>query len=276
MKTDRNSAFSMLAPTGLSLYHFACTILFAVFLPALAGGASLNGTYTIGGVSPDYASFASAVSDLAVQGVSGPVVFLVRNGTYNEQITISPVTGASATNTITFESESGDSTTVILTYASSSFLEPWTLRLYNADHIIFRKMTIEASGTNYAQAVRLTENAQYNSFLNNIVKGTATTSTLHEVAVIFCGIGDNHHSTFNNNQIIDGSYGLYFSGNFIIIENFSKNSFNTTYSEKILVDGNTFSNQYYQGVYLEFVLGATIRNNLITSNTTDFSYGVLP
>ena len=48
----------------------------------------LSGTYTIGGTSPDYSSFSSAISSLVTNGVCGPVVFNVRNGTYSEQIQV--------------------------------------------------------------------------------------------------------------------------------------------------------------------------------------------
>ena len=64
--------------------------------------AAIAGTFTIGGASPDYADFASAVADLNAYGVCGPVVFNIRSGTYNERIEISSITGASAVNTITF------------------------------------------------------------------------------------------------------------------------------------------------------------------------------
>lgn len=64
--------------------------------------SQLSGSYTIGGSSPTYATFAAAVAALSA-GVNGPVVFNVRSGTYPEQISIPSITGVSATNTVTFQ-----------------------------------------------------------------------------------------------------------------------------------------------------------------------------
>jgi len=52
----------------------------------------MSGTYTIGGSSPNYATFGAAVTDLVSKGVNGAVVFNVRNGTYTEQINIPAIT----------------------------------------------------------------------------------------------------------------------------------------------------------------------------------------
>ncbi|MDX5435932.1 MAG: right-handed parallel beta-helix repeat-containing protein, partial [Pontibacter sp.] len=103
--------------------------------------SSLSGVYTIGGLSPDFKSFTEAVTVLNNAGVVGPVTFRVRNGTYNEQIVIGKVTGASAVNTVTFESESGDSTKVLLTYDVNSILN-YVLLLKGAEHIKFNRLWI--------------------------------------------------------------------------------------------------------------------------------------
>jgi len=265
MKTTSTAASPFLLPTSI---RCALACICSLFCSALAGaGVGLSGTYTIGGASPDYPDFASALSDLAVQGVSGPTVFSVRNGTYNEQLTIAPVAGASPVNTITFQSESGDSTGVVLTYTSTSFAEPWTLRLYDADHIVFRHMTIEANGTNFAQAVQITENAQYNSFYHNVLKGVVTTTSSQTMIVVFCAVNDNQNATFVHNRIVGGSAGLFFSGNYIIIENLTAAK-SVVYSSDIRVDSNTFVNQYYRGIYLEHVERTKVRANVVTTNAS--------
>ena len=82
-----------------------------------------TGTYTIGGASPSYATFTAAVADLNTNGLAGdgPVVFDVRDGTYDEQLVINQITGASAINTITFQSESANNTLVTLKTTVSTF-----------------------------------------------------------------------------------------------------------------------------------------------------------
>jgi hypothetical protein len=90
-------------PNGLNDFnHFNDTVM-SNLSPALCG------IYTIGGTSPNFSNFTEASNALNVAGITCPVIFKVRNGTYNEQIEIGQVLGSSSYNTITFESESGDS-----------------------------------------------------------------------------------------------------------------------------------------------------------------------
>lgn len=117
-------------------------LLLALFiLPVSSFAQCMSGTYTIGGASPDYATIGQAVNALYNNGVCGPVVFDIRNGTYIEQLTIYSIPGTSATNTITFQSESGDSSLVTIEYASTP-VNTFVLRLNGCDYITFRKIGI--------------------------------------------------------------------------------------------------------------------------------------
>lgn len=101
----------------------------------------LSGTYTIGGTAPNFMDFSSAVEALTCAGVNGPVEFLVRNGSYQETIEIINISGVSANNTVTFRSESGDSSLVILW----SDAIPANQALVNIDltgHVSFEGMTL--------------------------------------------------------------------------------------------------------------------------------------
>ena len=71
---------------------------------AALGSAQLSGNYTIdpnGSGSRNYVTFSAAVSALSA-GVAGPVVFQVTPTTYHETVTINPISGTSATSTVTF------------------------------------------------------------------------------------------------------------------------------------------------------------------------------
>ena len=65
--------------------------------------AALSGTYTVGGTTPDFADPATAASAVVAQGVSGPVIFNIRPGTYTGKVSLTSIAGASSTNTITFQ-----------------------------------------------------------------------------------------------------------------------------------------------------------------------------
>jgi hypothetical protein len=105
-------------------------------------GSQLCGTYTIGGVNPDFANFGDAVSALNAAGVACPVVFKVRDGVYNEQLKIFEVLGSSAVNTIRFEGESGDSSKAVLHYQQSNPANNFTLLLQGTDFLSFSKLGI--------------------------------------------------------------------------------------------------------------------------------------
>lgn len=66
-----------------------------------------KGTYTVGvSDKADYASIGDAVNAMK-DGIDGPVVFELENGTYNEVVNIAEIKGTSAVNTITIKSKSG-------------------------------------------------------------------------------------------------------------------------------------------------------------------------
>src|ERR1035437_2825162 len=99
----------------LLLAYILCVVALSI-----TNAQCLSGTYTIGGPSPNYTSFTTAVTALVSNGVCGPVTFNVRPGTYSEHFTIPQITGTSYSNTITFTAENGDSSSVLLTFAGTS------------------------------------------------------------------------------------------------------------------------------------------------------------
>jgi|GEM_PF-5406833 len=97
----------------------------------------MSGSYTIGGASPDYATFNLAINDLKLKGICGSVLFNVRPGTYHEFFTIPPIAGASLVNTITFQSENFDSTSVLIYYKGAH-----VVTIDTAGYLVFNQLTI--------------------------------------------------------------------------------------------------------------------------------------
>ena len=139
------------------------------------------GSYTIdpgsSASSTNYQNFASAVGDMVSgsrtdggaangPGINGAILFKVADGSYNEQISITAISGSSATNTVTFQSNSKDSTKVNLNYYGN-YGTDYVVQLYGASFITFRQMTIEATGGYYGIAVDVENTSYNNSFLNN-------------------------------------------------------------------------------------------------------------
>ncbi|MEI6765154.1 MAG: right-handed parallel beta-helix repeat-containing protein [Bacteroidota bacterium] len=214
-------------------------------------GQALSGTYTIGGSTPNYATFTTAVNALVTNGVSGPVVFQVRNGTYNEQISIGAVSGVSATNTVTFQSQTGDSTAVILTYHPTSAAN-YTLRLNGCDHLIFSKISVNAIGNTYATAV-LMENASTNNLIKNcVLNGNTTATTAARMAVVNSSANTNISNTILNCKINNGSYGIYYNGS------------STT---GIILEKNILTDQYYRAISVSYLTSGIIRANKVRTNS---------
>ena len=107
--------------------------------------AKLCGTYTIGGVNPNFQTFSDAVTVLNRAGISCPVIFKVRDGIYNEHFEIDAITGSSIINNVTFESESGDSTKVyISTEGTTTGIV--MISLNGAKNIAFNKLSMIGEG----------------------------------------------------------------------------------------------------------------------------------
>ncbi len=129
--------------------------------------AALCGTYTIGGNNPDFASLSQAAEILNIAGVTCPVTFLVRDGTYYEQFELRVIQGTSDANTITFKSESGDSTKAIVRIVAGALKYEPMIYLNGSGHIYFQELgLVTGSSVSYANNAVLLNNAK-DIHLNN-------------------------------------------------------------------------------------------------------------
>jgi len=220
----------------------------------------LAGIYTIGGTNPDFNTFTDAVNALHLVGVADAVIFKVRNGTYNEQISINPIAGVDDLHPVTFQSESGDSSLVILSFSANSS-NNYTLQLNGADWLTFKQMTIQALNSTYGRAVMLIGGADHNTWTNNALKGVSTTSGYSglETVDIPSGYGyGTQYNTFNNNRILNGNFGISYNSAALI--------------QGTVIIGNTFENQYYSALYLGEHEAPLINKNIIVTNSTYGTY----
>lgn len=105
----------------------------------------LSGTYTLGGLNPDFASFHALQTALTNAGLCGPVTVNVRNGSYHDYLYLKNIAGSSAQNTLTIQGESGDSSLVSFWEQHPSEVE-FTLQLEDVSYITFKDLTIENRG----------------------------------------------------------------------------------------------------------------------------------
>ena len=170
--------------------------------------AQLSGTYSIG-TSGTYINFNAAVTALTTSGVSGPVIFNVANGIYTEQVTIPNILGTSATNTITFKSASGINTDVVLTYAATSSISPWTLCFDSAVYVIFKNMSIKSTGSSYGITVYFKSEANNNEISGNIIETLALFSS--SFTAVYSAYSKNEYNKISDNVIKGGRYGINFN-----------------------------------------------------------------
>jgi len=227
---------------------------------------SLNGTYSLG-TGQTYVTFQSAVDDLHSFGVCGPVVFNVMSGTYSEQIEINDILGTSATNTVTFQSVAQDSSTVTLTSSTAANATNWTVNFDGADWVTFQHMTIENTNTLYGRVFNFVGSANNNAVMNSVVRNNNATTTSTFSALVWSNNSEDNGTQFKWNVFENGSYGLYWWG-----------SGQTALEAGTVIEGNTFKDQYFYGIYCYYQDGLVIHNNLLESASTytGTSYAIRP
>lgn len=267
-------------------FQIMSTVLLFVFFNA---SAQLNGTYTIDATqtatTTNYLNFSSAVSDLESgtrtdggpangAGVSGPVVFNIAAGTYNEQIVINQIAGASSINTITFDGGTGNAATRILTfYTTINPANYAVLTLYGSEWIRIKNITVENTSTSadgwgiliWGTQLSATPVADNNIISNCIVNMPVVTSdvnnNLYGIALTGSQTTINTPGKFTNCTIDSCTINNGYSG--ITAYGWSNNTGN-------VFSHNDIVNAYARGIE---VIGTTsafpikILNNHVESNS---------
>ncbi|MEJ2544702.1 MAG: right-handed parallel beta-helix repeat-containing protein [Calditrichaceae bacterium] len=238
--------------------HFTLSNIFIILL-CLSSivFAQLNGPYTIGSTG-DFADFTEAVDSLESQGVDGPVVFDVQDGIYEEQMEINYITGASETNTITFQSESGDSTTVVLKYEASSNDNNFIVKLNGGSYITFRGIRLKTAEATYGKAVELDGSSQNITFTNCYFTGIYNTNRSAPYFLVNSSSAGNDNLTFQYCFIDSAAIFIYLQG----VE--------ANTNDNIRLIGNTIQNIGYAGLECSNVSRLIVQDNVIDAH----SYGL--
>jgi trimeric autotransporter adhesin len=223
----------------------------------MAGNFTINASFATGG--SNFQSFTDAVTRLNC-GISGPVTFTVAQGTgpYIEQITIPQVTGASATNRITFK---GNMET--LSHASTNSATRAAIVLNGADYVTIDSLIIDVTSGTYGWGIQLMNQANFNIISNNDIRSNLTsTSTSNFVGIHFSAstttIGSAGFNGSNNqiiNNIISGGYNCI---NMAGSSTAGQQGVSNTISNNIIRDA------YSNTLELTYQTSAVISNNDIT------------
>ncbi|MFW6019316.1 MAG: T9SS type A sorting domain-containing protein [Bacteroidales bacterium] len=219
----------------------------------------LSGTYSIGGSNPDYATFSDAALALNQCGIDGPVTFNVASGTYDEQITLTDINGASSTNTITFQSATGDSSDVTVQYNAATAAENHIVKLEGTSYITFKDMSFKAQSNSHPRVFAMNSEAHHITLSNNRFEGinlTAGNNSADSALIITeDSIGNNF--TFTHNYLQGGTQGLNISGDDIT---------------NVTVYNNEFINQWALSVGVNGANTPEIKNNLVETNSMNNSF----
>lgn len=221
-------------------------------------GASLAGIYTVGGTSPDFPDVLAAATAVNQFGVCGPVVFNIRPGTYAQgPIAFGNIVGSSTTNTITFQSESGNRNNTIVTSTGST----WAMQ--GTKHMRVRNLTIASTGTAYVMPIG--GDVANDSIVGCNVSAVVTTSSA-AAPVYATGLsGTNSGMVFKDNNFTGGYYSFYWFGN------------SGSYTPGLVVVNNTMSNYYYYGSYFYYTNALKFKQNVITGGIPGYNsyYGAV-
>lgn len=227
----------------------------------------VSGTFTINSAQPtggtNFTSFNDAYNYIKC-GINGPVTFNVNpaSGPYTEQLIITPVFGASATNKITFNGNGRQ-----LRFNSTNTNERAVIKLNGADHFIFDSLQITATGsatTEYGFTVHLINDADSNTFRKCTIESNAVSTSTNFVPVVINSSATSATTTGSAN--CDGNI-------------FSDNTITGGYYSVTNVGSSTVANQnnqflrnkvqefYFSGFYMNGTFNSLIHGNDLSRPT---------
>ncbi|MCF8372089.1 MAG: right-handed parallel beta-helix repeat-containing protein [Bacteroidales bacterium] len=224
---------------------------------------AVSGNFTIGATG-DFTTFGDAVNFISTNGVCGPVIVNVESGTYDEQVTIPEIPGASAFNTITFQSATGNYNDVTVQYSASSNADNWVFMLDGADYVTVQNIYLEAYGTaNQGYVVVLDGGSDFNTFSNCYIKSKSNTNNKNACVYSYSSSCDNYN-TFIGNYFQDGYYSVYL---------FAASSA-PEYGNALI--NNTMHDYYSYGVYTNYEFEVNVDGNLVHQRVNGYStnYGI--
>ena len=244
-------------------------------LCATSAFGQLSGTYTIdpnGSGATNYTSFTAAIAALSANGVNGPVIFNVSAGTFTEQIVVPAVTGASKTNTITFQSNPANSAAVVLTTGAATSTANYVIRMNAAKYVTFDGIDVSNTTSSYGACVQIFGANRTIKFTNgefsNAYTGTSSTSAFFTKSTA----STNRFDTLEVSNCILGSstnapyYATYFYGS---------STSPTASSSELIFKNNTVYFRFY-GVYTSYIPSGEIAGNTViqSGTTTTSGYGI--
>jgi hypothetical protein len=236
-------------------------LLLSIFLSFISQAAPLAGDYFINqSGSEDYSSINAAVADLEANGISAPVNFRIRTGTYNERVVLNNITRAGQLDDRVVFKRATPSDTVIIKNLSQDSTFNFVFKLADVKYISFVNLEFEATNANYQHLIEYTGDTDSVTIANSTFRGLNYNN-------IISNRGELIYSLTNNPLIDATSTGLIFTGN--TFENgYSGLSVLGSNKPTNTISNNLFSNQAIESL----VAQSTTTDSIINNNSFDSSY----
>src|SRR5690606_11364307 len=119
--------------------------------------------------------------------------------------------GSSPANTITFQSESGNYSDVILS-ATGTFANNFVVKFNGGDNIIFSDISFKPLHTTYARAMEFTHKSKNNLIRDSYFLGPEVSGNNNQALVYSSAAFQDEANTFENNRFVKGHSGIYWEG----------------------------------------------------------------
>lgn len=248
---------------------------------------ALNGTYTIdpsGSGASNFTTFASAITSLNSNGISGSVIFEVAANAVFAESPLTITASGTAENTITFR-KSGSGTNPRINSTGTTGISDAIIRLSGSDYITFEQIDLY-DATNriefgiYLYSGSVSNGCQRNTFRNMIIDLNVTNTRSTGVYLLSSAnqtAGANSYNRFLDMSISDAFKGYNFEGSGSLDFN---NEINTETGSSSIQNMGTANTIPVVGIKFKSQNGLLIANTLIDNLSsspmgTDFNAGIL-
>ncbi len=217
-----------------------------------------GGTYTIGLNNSDFRSLTEFTDFINFWGAAGPLTILFRPGTYQAGQSINPRGGKSYP--MTFASITGSNYDVTLFNAATSAANNYLFNFDGFDNVVFKDLTLSATGTSYATIFRLLNGNDNVTLQNCVLNGKTGAAQTTDFALIYSNSNVLNNLIIHDNIFNGGSVPLWLESPLGV------------YSNNVQIYSNSFNNFTWRGVDVGNIHACQIHDN--TFYGTSFNYGI--
>ena len=225
-----------------------------------------SGVFRIGNSKEaDYSTIQSALVSLT-DGVEGPVVYEIENGTYTGAVVMPEIKGASATNTITFKSLSGNYAVVVFESSDVTSDDNGMFTINGTDYFVLDGVTLKTEAA-WPSLIKITNVSRHVTIRNCYLQApmssayTGGTKLLQTVAMNEAN-KNNDYVTIESNLFEGGTQGVYINGTGYLV---------LPKQTGAIVKNNVFKNQGRPSIYITQENEALVENNRIENTQSTVS-----